>query len=81
MPETQDHISLQPHTNYNHSNKCLRGTDLDLREGALDPEAHEEVDAPILANALEAAVKITVEVIVIVIETVNENAIVDPGVL
>jgi len=78
--ETNHTFSLSCYKTHNTSNQCLRGKDLDLREGALDPEANEEVDALIHANDLEAAVKNTDGRTATVV-TETANAIVDQEVL
>ena len=72
--ETNHTFSLSCYKTHKYSNQCLRGNDLDLRDGVLDLEAHEEVDAPIHANDLEAVVKnIDAVTATVATETVNET--------
>lgn len=78
--ETNHTSSLSSYKTHNSSNQCLRGNAPDPREGALDHEAPEEVDAPIHANDLEAVVTNIDEVTAIVV-TETENASDDQGVL
>lgn len=80
--ETKIEPFCRNHQISNHSDVCLRETDLDPREDVLDHEVHEEVDDPTRASALAAVVVVTntAETSEIVTENATET-LEDPEVL
>jgi len=79
--ETNHTSSLSSYKTHHSSNQCLRGNAPDPREGALDHEAPEEVDAPIHANDLEAVVVTNTDEVTAIVVTETGNASDDQGVL